>query len=197
MEVDAEGALLDFFSDRAVAHAGFFLASIFGLVSLAALVWQLSHDGDLFWAALSLIPYQTFAFLGFWSLRRFGGYASMAHVLQSKLAEHLRDVDFQYHGATAKVQDIAQEEINRQKKRRILMPIFGGRWWNSYVQYFGYLLLVPGALGAIVYSRLLLWFLLAFAVLIVLVGLTLGWGPARQSDATGGDVKAQTEGEKK
>ena len=72
------GALLDFYSDRAVAHASFFVASIFGLVTMSAIVLQLE---DKLFAWISIPLFFAFSYLGYFTLVRFGFYADISERL--------------------------------------------------------------------------------------------------------------------
>lgn len=81
----ARSALLDFYSDRAVAFASFFLASIFGLVSTLAIFQGI--EGSVFLVLGSLILYWTFAYAGYFTFRRFSFYAGIADRLRGSLEE--------------------------------------------------------------------------------------------------------------
>jgi hypothetical protein len=66
-------ALIDFYSDRAVAHASFLIASIFGLVSFLSL--ETTPD----WA--SIFFFLGFSYVGYFTLIRFGYYADISQKL--------------------------------------------------------------------------------------------------------------------
>ena len=83
--LDVESALLDFYSDRAVAHASFLLASIFGLVTLLAIVQQMISQTSTILICFSLFPFGILAYLGYHTLRRFGAFASNAEELKEQL----------------------------------------------------------------------------------------------------------------
>ena len=66
-------ALLDFYSDRAVAHASFFIASIFGLITFSSISTEL-NAGEIYWY-LAIFLFLGFAYAGHHTLLRFGYYA--------------------------------------------------------------------------------------------------------------------------
>lgn len=81
-------ALLDFFSDKAVAHASFFVASIFGVVTLLALIqgFQRGHIITLLiWtghiSSISTIPFFAVSYAGYYALNRFGYFADLSDKL--------------------------------------------------------------------------------------------------------------------
>jgi hypothetical protein len=76
-------ALLDFYSDRATAHASLFVASLFGLFSVLSIVDQLT--GDYIW--FSMVIYFLLAYSGYFTLVRFGFYAQIAHLITLGLEE--------------------------------------------------------------------------------------------------------------
>ena len=86
----ARAALLDFYSDRAVAHASFLVAAIFGLVTLLAIVQQMINQTSNSLLYISLIPFWAFSYLGFHSLLRFGKYAAVADKLQQSFLNHAK-----------------------------------------------------------------------------------------------------------
>lgn len=73
-------AILDFYSSRAVAHASFFLASIFGLVAFSAIVHELSaNNSSLFWVSTAV--FFGFSYMGYYTITRFGFYAGLASAI--------------------------------------------------------------------------------------------------------------------
>jgi hypothetical protein len=90
----ARSALLDFYSDKAAAFAGFFIASIFGLLTMLALVqgikslnlstvpilFGLSIDQIL--VILSFFPVLVFAYMGNYVIRRFNHYSVIADMIE-------------------------------------------------------------------------------------------------------------------
>jgi len=79
--VSALSALLDFYSDRATAFASLFVASIFGLVTLSAII-QNYIDGNFYWYIISLFPFIGFAVSGYFTWYRFCFWADMAHKME-------------------------------------------------------------------------------------------------------------------
>ncbi len=78
-KISSLSAILDFYSDRAIAHASFFLASFFGLFT----VLQIQQNPTLGWAILYWILFLA----GLYTLNRFGYYASFAQKLMEKLVD--------------------------------------------------------------------------------------------------------------
>lgn len=76
------GNLLEHYSSRAVAHASFFIASIFGIVTFSAIILQLNINEILFWISMSL--FLGFSYAGFFTLARFNYYASLADELAER-----------------------------------------------------------------------------------------------------------------
>jgi hypothetical protein len=71
-------ALVDFYSNRAVAHASFFIASIFGLITFSAIIQQLEGK-NIAW--FSTVLFLGFSYVGYYTLIRFGYYAILAEEL--------------------------------------------------------------------------------------------------------------------
>lgn len=83
--VSRVAALLDFYSDRATAHASLFVASIFGILTLLALVQNFNSNTLIF---ISIIAYFIFSYLGYHTLVRFGFYADIAQRLAVGLPQN-------------------------------------------------------------------------------------------------------------
>lgn len=80
------GDLLGHYSSRAVAHASFFIASIFGIVTLSAVIQQMSEK-PWFWflfLVLSMLLFFGFSYVGYYTMKRFGYYADLAEVLSNQ-----------------------------------------------------------------------------------------------------------------
>lgn len=102
--MEARSALLDFYSSRAVAHASYFMASIFGIVALLTLCQNIGnpfHSNkwwcDLLAAMLWFGAYSIFAFLGWWTLHKFGKYATYADKLREYVfigESHLEKISY-------------------------------------------------------------------------------------------------------
>lgn len=69
-------ASLDFYSDRATAHASLFVASIFGLFALLSLIQQALEEWVIL---LSVFVYFRLAYAGYITLTRFSYLAGVAH----------------------------------------------------------------------------------------------------------------------
>lgn len=72
-DVTSLAALLDFYSDRAIAHASFYLASLFGLFTVLQIA-QFDYGSQCYW----VVPYWVLFFVGFYTLARFNWYATTA-----------------------------------------------------------------------------------------------------------------------
>jgi len=76
-------AFLDFYSDRATAHASFLVASVFGLFSVLYLI-----EGEkLITRAILSAVYWILWFGGYFSLFNFNFYAMKAHEIQRMIAQ--------------------------------------------------------------------------------------------------------------
>jgi hypothetical protein len=84
-KIAARGALLDFYSDRCVAFGGFFIAAIFGLLSVLALVQGINCNDNLLnftIIGISVIVYGMLGYVGLFVLKGFGHYAAIADKLE-------------------------------------------------------------------------------------------------------------------
>ena len=80
-------ALLDYYSDRAVAHASFFIASIFGILTFSAIVASYTDSSTLptlinsnpLLLVVGTILFLAFAYMGYNSLITFNHYASLSN----------------------------------------------------------------------------------------------------------------------
>jgi len=151
-------ALLDFYSDRAVAHASFFVASIFGLVTLLSIIQQLNMH--LTWFSIPLawcsIPlFFAFSYVGYYTLGRFTFYADIS----DKLGEHgLKSVET-LKGVPCKsknkpketLKDYIDEQEDLQKKLFILRRIIASKRGGYILALLYWILIV--CLGSVVYSK--------------------------------------------
>jgi len=95
-KIAARGALLDFYSDRCVAFGGFFIAAIFGLLTVLSLVQGIDCRTQLieiFFIGLSVPVYGLFGYIGLYILKGFSHYASIADILEGgrRITGDLRD----------------------------------------------------------------------------------------------------------
>jgi len=91
------GDLLGHYSSRAVAQASLFIACIFGIVTLSALIHELDENWLL---VLSMVLFLGFSYFGHYTLIRFGYYADLAQQLADKglnLHKILETVGLQEH----------------------------------------------------------------------------------------------------
>jgi len=77
---EERSALLDFHSDRAVAHASFFVASIFGLFAVLSIA-ENSPENRTLWT----LPYWALFLIGFYSFANFSLYAVFAHKIECEI----------------------------------------------------------------------------------------------------------------
>lgn len=104
IKLTAKAALLDFYSDRAVAHASLFVASIFGLVTVLAIIQNI--ECNVLLLPLSLLLYWAFAYAGYFTFQRFSYYADISDRLR-------QDIDKE-----AKIDSIEIYTESRGKKLR-------------------------------------------------------------------------------
>jgi hypothetical protein len=108
------GALVDFYSDRAVAHASFFIASIFGILTFLALVSNLEKING-FYYFVSILLFAGFSYMGYFTLVRFGYYASLSDYL-TQYSLRCKDIFERY----AYSKEHFESEVRNQKY--ILLP---------------------------------------------------------------------------
>lgn len=88
-EIARLSAICDFHSDRAEAHASFFLAFLFGLFAILAIV----ASTDLPYEILLALPYGILFVGGLWSFANFSLYATYAEGIEKKLeTEWISDI---------------------------------------------------------------------------------------------------------
>lgn len=171
------GPLLDFYSDRAVAHASFLVASIFGLFTLLTIIQQLDvHlmllSVPLFWWSVPI--FFVFSYLGYYTLLRFGFYARIAQ----KLSDHGLEFDKTFctiHYGKKTLADYHKEQTEQQKLL-ILRKIIGTEKGMLALGIFYWVLVF--FLGLIVYSRFwispldfALWFGVLVALIVIFAGI--------------------------
>lgn len=151
------GDLLDYYSSRAVAHASFFIASIFGIVTLSAVIQQLSEN--VCFLFLSMLLFFGFSYVGYFTMIRFGFYADLAASLaarglrQKKVMEKIRQNDDA--NDTTNLFDHFSRGSKKQTQYLLLRRLLVTREVRSYVflgcgYWFGIFLL-----GLISYERFL------------------------------------------
>ena len=79
-KVELLSASLDFFGSRATSFASLFVASIFGIVTLSAIIQGLNSESliDLLILHLSMIPFAFFAVAGWYTLQKYFHYGDIA-----------------------------------------------------------------------------------------------------------------------
>jgi hypothetical protein len=117
-EIAAESALLDFYSDRAVAFGGFFIAAIFGILTVPALAQGINSTNKI-WEGilviLSLAVYIAFSYGGYIVLRGFFSYAKIADKIEGGQG------DKRSLRAIAKIDKGVQNIITSEDKKRKAM----------------------------------------------------------------------------
>lgn len=148
----SKGALLDFYSDRAVAHASFFVASIFGMLSISSIIQRL-HE-TLWWFSTGL--FFIFSYMGYHSLSKFSYFADISEKLSThglKANETLVKVRWKDNkGVQRKLGDYVSKKDAKQEKILLFSRIinaFGPRVMG--ILYWGIIFY----LGSIVYSKFL------------------------------------------
>jgi uncharacterized membrane protein len=84
-KIAARGALLDFYSNKCIAFGGFFIAIIFGLLTVLSLTQVINDKNQclaLFITGFSLLAYCIFGYVGYYVLKSFGHYAQIADKLE-------------------------------------------------------------------------------------------------------------------
>ncbi|MFX1508595.1 MAG: hypothetical protein ACFFDC_21135 [Promethearchaeota archaeon] len=81
-EIEALTGLLDFFSDRAEAHASFMVACFFGLFTWLAMAYSMKNMWVVFF---SMLPYGLIGYICYHCLQRFAFYADMADKYRKEL----------------------------------------------------------------------------------------------------------------
>jgi hypothetical protein len=146
-------ALLEFFSGRAVAHSGFLIASVFGIVTFSAIVTQIKESMPPITYWISVLLFFAFAYIGYFTLVRFGYYAEIAHAISEyglSRESTLKQIPTKKEKVET-MQDIYAYKTDMQKR---LLPIkrnlLGSRMTKVvyYIVYWGAILL----LGVLVYS---------------------------------------------
>ena len=86
VEVDVLAGLLDFHSDRAVAHTSFLVACVFGSFTLLAIVYDLEN---VLLVGFLAVPYWAIAGIGIHCLQRFYFYANMSEQIKRSLERYV------------------------------------------------------------------------------------------------------------
>ena len=125
--ISALTAVLDFFSDRATAHASFFLAFLFGLFSILSIVAdQQGTSIRTEW----LIPYWILFAMGLYELIRFNYYATYAQRLMEATLELSGRAQIIYEKTFSKVGRRLTWVVEKKEQ------ITGGRFWLIAEVYF-------------------------------------------------------------
>lgn len=88
-DIGVLSSLLEFYNSRTTSFANLFVASIFGIVTLSAIIITIdsSFDANNFWSntkeLISLIPYVAFVFAGYFTFNKYSYYADIAEKIKS------------------------------------------------------------------------------------------------------------------
>jgi hypothetical protein len=123
-EIAKTTAILDFYSNRAVAHASFFLASIFGLVAFSAIVHELgANNYILFWSSTAV--FFGFSYMGYYTITRFGFYAGLASAITLSGLSHdtvFKKIPIDNHSL------FEEYSVKYKQQVRFLLPIRFYEW---------------------------------------------------------------------
>lgn len=168
--ISRAGALLDFFSDRAVAHASFLVASVFGLLTMSTIIQELG----ILWVWASVFLFFAFSYIGYFTLVRFGCFADISEKLASgrglNMKSTLQRVEIEHKGNKTDLWAYLTRRYALQKKILVL------KWLGVKGLLIVYWIVIY-YLGIIVYSRLwkssmlefLIWFVVMTFLLCVFV----------------------------
>lgn len=189
----ARSALLDFYSDRAVAFASFFLASIFGLVTVLAIVQGI--EDSVFLISISLFLFWAFAYAGYYTFQRFRFYADIASKLQAgkgglKKTARLDKLKFAIETGgkktkTTNLADYLKKKVEEQEQ--MLGQRFFMRWRDRTIKAFDLLYwFLVWVLGMLVYyptTKYRVWCMIALSsslVILLAYEKLKGWKEARK-----------------
>jgi hypothetical protein len=164
-------AFLDFYSDRATAHASLFVASLFGLFTQLTIVQSMSSHPDLFvWLSIPVFFGLTYA--GYFTLVRFGFYSNIAQRITEGLKEHstFRKVIVHVKGKDTDLCTYLLTSSRSQRKilfpKEIISRLGAGGLALLGISYWGITLFF----GTIVYSKILqYWGHWMFWIMILVV----------------------------
>ena len=124
--IAARGALLEFYSGRCVAFGGFFIAAIFGILTVLTLVQGIfvgTAYVEVPLIVLSLIVYGIFGYVGLFVLKGFSHYVNIADMLEGgrTIPGDLRDYaalnEMKFKDKDGKETNVT-EEMNRKYGER-------------------------------------------------------------------------------
>jgi len=137
LRLNALVGLLDFYSDRAVAHASFLVACVFGLFTILALVQNMEFIPNLllkiFLILISIASYGGICLIADWCLRKFGSYATAASYYSFLVDEYAEPEKFvmeiEKKGVRRKVtlKQLIDETFDklRESKRKKIIEKYG------------------------------------------------------------------------
>lgn len=177
-------ALLDYYSDRATSFASLFVASVFGLVTLSAIIQV--FEGDVLRYYIAGIPYFAFVLSGGYTWSQFSFYADISNKieffgLRERCRTGLEKIPFKIKVGNKIYDTNLYEEIDFSCGGRKYQPI---KWLlnlGSYVFAILYVILI-GGLTIITYwnfplsqlsNPVFIAFLIALSIAIVIMVLLL------------------------
>ena len=89
-EIAAKSAILDFYSSKAVAFGGFFLAFVFGIFAMLTLVQGINCVDkvlEIELLLLSILVYIILGYGGYYALQGFYSYAEISSEIEGSLGE--------------------------------------------------------------------------------------------------------------
>ena len=174
-QLTAQAALLDFYSDRAVAQASFLIASIFGLITLLAMVQQMINEASLLLLSLSLVPFLTFSYLGFYSLQRFGYYAVIADKLQQNLSSYTGEFKVYPSKRQGGIDfHLFADRQDQQKQRLVLRRFLLGKFKETSIGlYLAYLSLMTILSYVVYFQRENVFLHISWGITILSLGLLI------------------------
>lgn len=129
IEPDIWAGLLDFYNSRAVSFVSMFIASLFGIVTLSAIIqyhltsFQIIEFWNYFPLAASGILYMAFAFIGYHTLSSFFFYSGIADkirwvgLLRPYYKEFNKNSDFKAEGEIYKIVGLADLIVGTERER--------------------------------------------------------------------------------
>jgi len=156
-------AILDFYSDRAVAHASFFLASFFGLFTVLSI-----GEKEIFeWA----FPYWILFSVGLYTLIRFAYYATFAHLIMVRMRESDYRSGVVIQEAEGRISPCLRktQRLRERLSRRSSMWIIGGVLYFALSLISFFLKFCPPIGRSLVVIALTITGIIAIPAVIVLV----------------------------
>ena len=160
--------LLDFFSDRATAHASFVVATIFGIYTIL-----FAKINGVLLQEVFVLAYLALAVIDIYSFLNFGYYASVASEIRYQLMGYYSD-------------DIERTIQNNLRRHRLY---YSFRWFRSGINYksLKFLLILVLWLSAVVLPFVAVlnllppevWYVICYFIIPIIVGIIMVFGFVR------------------